>query len=173
MIIICSVLILSLVPLSHGEARSWYIPDGPSKGIEIDDITLINSVAPFPSRWFLSEPQSERAQQLMDKYLLSISDWDDILLKEFKILPGSGNMGYYGDGRNVENAVRPICYAAFTNAFLSKINRSPAGSGISEDRRFLMKDHTIKTLRYLTHSHITGNGECAGWRQILTIQGPF
>jgi hypothetical protein len=160
-IIICSALILSLIPLYHGEAGSWYIADDPSKGIEIDDVTLINSVAPFPSRWFLSEPQSERAQRLMDKYLLSILDWDDILLEEFKTVPGCNNMGYYGDGRNVENAVRPICYAAFTNAFLSKIKISPPGTGISENRRFRMKDCAIKALRYLTHSHVTGMGECA------------
>ncbi len=97
----------------------------------------------------------------MDKYLQSILDWDDILVKEFKTVPGDNLMGYYGDGRNVENAVRPICYAAFTNAFLSRIRRSPTGTGISEARRMLREDHAVKALLYLTQSHVTGIGECA------------
>ena len=162
LISISSIMIFLLVSSFHvgeGGGNSLNIT---RKGIEIDNLTLINSVAPFPSQWFSSDPENERAQRLMDKYLLSILDWDDILLKEFKTVPGFSDMGYYGDGRNVENAIRPICYAAFTNAFLSKINKPPAGTKISEDRRIQMKDCAIKAIRYLTHSHVTGEGECAG-----------
>ena len=130
-----------------------------------DDLSLINSVVPFPSEVFSAIPEDERTRSLMDKYLLSLLDWNDILLAEFQLLPGHEDMGYYGDGRNVEDAVRPICYAAFTNAFLAKVKQLPAGADISTDRYRLMKDHAIYALRYLTHSHVTGTGECTGGGQ--------
>ena len=125
---VSSVIILLLVPVFHIEAEGENSIHDTTASIKIDDLTLINAVAPFPSQWFSSGPENERAQGLMDKYLISILEWDDVLLKEFKIVPGHSNMGYYGDGRNVENAVRPICYATFTNAFLSKIKRFPPGT---------------------------------------------
>lgn len=157
-----SVTILLFIALFQARAGG-----GKSLGItlnesETDDITLINSVAPFPSKWFSSKPENERAQRLMDKYLLSILDWDDILLKEFKIVPGHNDMGYYGDDGNEENSVRPICYAVLVNAFLSKVQKYSGGTKITEGRRIQMKDCAIKTLRYLTHSHVTGDGECTG-----------
>jgi len=161
MLPLISALIFLLVPEFLFEAEGKNSIHDTTASIKIDDFTLINSVAPFPSQWFSSDPDNERAQGLMDKYLISILEWDDVLLKEFKTVPGHSNMGYYGDGRNVENAVRPICYATLTNAFLSRIKRFPPGTGISEDRPIQMRDCALKSLRYLTHSHITGNGECA------------
>ena len=97
----------------------------------------------------------------MDLYLVQLYDWDKVLLREFTLVPGHNDMGYYGDGGNVENSVRPICYAALVNAFTSKVRSYPEGIDITESQQAKMEDCAIKALRYLTFSHVTGEGECA------------
>lgn len=134
--------------------------DNNLKKAEVDDITLIKSVAPFPYQWFSSEPKNENSKQLMDKYLLSIFEWDAVLLKEFKTVTGHDNMGYYGDGGNKENSVRPICYAALVNAFLSKVKIAPSNIVIPANKQSRMEEDAIKVLRYLTYAHVTGKGKC-------------
>ena len=156
-----TAMMLMMSPLLQPETRAGNTLTDTLNSMVPDDQTLIHLVAPFPSALFSSTPEDGRTRQLMDIYLRSLLDWNDILLAAFMQLPGHDDMGYYGDGRNVEDAVRPICYAAFTNAFLAKVKRLPAGYTISEDRYRQMKDHAIFALCYLTHSHVTGRGECA------------
>jgi len=156
------ITVFLFISILHLEAKETKPLKIPLTVCSIDDITLLNSVAPFPLQWLSMHSENERNQQLLNKYLISILDWDTILLKEFKKVPGHNDMGYYGVNGNLENTVRPICYAVLVNAFLSKIGQLPSGIEISNDRRIKMKDNAIKTLRYLTYSHITGNGECMG-----------
>lgn len=52
--------------------------------------------------------------------------WSRLLGQHFQLVPGHPDWGYYGDGGHQENAVRPICYAAWTNAFLAE-TEPPSG----------------------------------------------
>ena len=64
------------MPVFHIKAGGENSIHDTAASIKIADLTLINAVPLFPSQWFSSDPENERAQGLMDKYLISILEWD-------------------------------------------------------------------------------------------------
>jgi len=118
----------------------------------------VASVRALPAQVLAAKPQSERARELMLAYYDSVLDWGEILLKRIEPVPGHVDWGYYGRGGHREDDVRPICYAAMVNAFLSEA-QPPAGDP-GQKQRARMRHDAIAALRYLTESHVTGEGTC-------------
>jgi hypothetical protein len=85
-------------------------------------------------------------------YYDSIPAWSRLLSKRFEMVPDHPDWGYYGDGGERENAVRPICYAAMTNAFLAEVE--PPGAGVNDEYRDLMRHQAVAALRYVTRSRL-------------------
>jgi hypothetical protein len=116
------------------------------------------SVRSLPADLLAARPKSQRAQKLMEGYYDSVSDWGEVLHKRVKPVPGRPGWAYYGLGGHTEDHVRPICYAAMVNAFLSEVH--PPGREVSPQRRARMRRDAIAALRYLTNSHFSGGGAC-------------
>ena len=124
---------------------------------------LVASVRPFPREVLRAEPSGEWAHRLMQAHYDSILDWGRVLLEHIQPVPGHPEWNCYGLGGNRENDVRPICYAAFVNAFLCEV-QPPTGAP-SERRRARMRADAIATLRYLTQAHVSGEGACLNGKQ--------
>lgn len=116
------------------------------------------SVRPFAAGLLAAKPKGQRAEKLLLGYYDSISEWGDVLRKRIKPVPGHPGWAYYGLGGHTEDHVRPICYAAMVNAFLSEV-QAP-GREVSPKRRERMRRDAIAALRYLTNSHYSGGGVC-------------
>ena len=85
----------------------------------------------------------ERNQELLQTYYDSILLWSKLLEKHYQAVPGRTDWGYYGDGGNTENSVRPICYAAMTNAFLAEVE--PPAQGASQALRQRLRREAISS----------------------------
>ena len=95
---------------------------------------------------------------MMMGYYESIRDWGRVVTKQWEPVPGRPGQGYYGLPRNVEDDVRPICYAVLVNGFLASIE--PPGAGIDAAERAELRGQAIAALRYLCASHVTGGSAC-------------
>ena len=124
----------------------------------VSDTALLHAVTPFPVRALRLGSAPPRTRKLIEAYYDSVLRWNAILLDRFRSLPTRPEMGYYGRGGNIENDVRPITYAAFVNAFVAETD-SPGG-GADVNRRSRSRRDALAALRYLTHSHVAGDGAC-------------
>lgn len=128
----------------------------------VDDERLLSAVAPLASAHTEAHRHAQRNQALLQRYYDSILAWSLLQERRFQPVPGHPDWGYYGDGGNRENSVRPICYAAFTNAFLAEIE--PPGDGADPKQREEMRRQAIAALGYLTHAHQANGGTCLNGR---------
>ncbi len=123
-----------------------------------DVAALIAGVRPFVHPATPDRTLPARSRQLLQGFHDSILDWSEVLAKHFVPVPGHSDWGYYGLPGNTEDDVRPITYAVQVNAFLSELD--PPSGPIDAERRARRRREAIAVLRYLTHSHISGGGNC-------------
>ena len=115
-------------------------------------------VVSLPRERFRDPPGSARTRELMSRLYESIRLWGGVLQERYVAVPGKPDCGYYGDGGNLENDIRPIAYAALVNAFLA-VAEPPAGGMTAAERRRAAEECT-RLLRYLAQGHVTGAGAC-------------
>ncbi|MBN2212234.1 MAG: discoidin domain-containing protein [Sedimentisphaerales bacterium] len=115
-------------------------------------------VIPFPAAALTAPPPGSRNANLMQQYFDSVFFWDDIVLDAFLPVPGHPDWGYYGLAGHTEDELRPNCYAAMANAFLSEVQ--PPSGAPDAARRQRMRDDAIAVLRYLTQAHVSNGGVC-------------
>jgi len=123
----------------------------------VDDETLLQSVAPFPTG-ALAMSTDRRSADLMRSYLDSIRAWGDVIADRFEAVPDHPAWGYYDLGGNQENDVRPIAYAAYVNAFLSQVEADDHILDNTTRSRCLRQ--AVAALAYLAQAHVTGTGAC-------------
>lgn len=124
----------------------------------VADAALVAAVRPFQGPAADQGRPSERSRQLMQEFYDSILDWAKIVDGNFRPVPGHPDWGYYGLPGNNEDEIRPITYAVQVNAFLSAID--PPSARLDSASREHLRAQAIAALRYLTHSHVTGGGQC-------------
>ncbi len=124
---------------------------------------LVASVRPYTPDAVSGCPATPRTERLLQACYDSIREWGEVLATQFRAVPGQPDKGYYGLGGENEDELRPITYAALTNAFLSVAQ--PPANAVSPEVRRRSRDHAIAALRYLTDGHVTGLGTCANGRQ--------
>jgi len=128
----------------------------------VDDDCLVSAIVPLAFEPTEAKCPGPRDQTLLQQYYDSMLAWGRLLGEHHRPVPGHPDWGYYGDGGNRENSVRPICYAALTNAFLAEIE--PPGVGASHEQREEMRQQAISALGYLTHAQQVNGGACLNGR---------
>jgi hypothetical protein len=156
----------TIIPLTVGDLDTRSAPD------QVDDACLLSSVVPLVCERTLTSHHGKQNQALLQRYYDSVFAWSRLLGKHFQAVPGHPEWGYYGDGGDRENSVRPICYAALTNAFLAEIE--PPNAVASHKQREQWRQQAIAALGYLTHAHRANNGACLngkpwgnGWQSAM------
>ncbi|MBN2376904.1 MAG: hypothetical protein JXD22_10910 [Sedimentisphaerales bacterium] len=122
------------------------------------DIDAAQAVKPLAAAMLQAKPDNERSVQLAQAYYDSIAKWGEVLWDHLERVPDHDDWGYYGLGRNVEDDVRPICYAVMANAFLAEVK--PPQERLTPTQRERSRTDAIMCLRYLTQAHVTGTGVC-------------
>ena len=128
----------------------------------VDDERLLASVSPFMIQRMDPTSHTQRNQETLQNYYDSILAWTRLLGENHQAVPNHSGWGYYGDGGNTENSVRPICYAALTNAFLS-VTEPPHG-GVTSIERDELRGQAVAALKYLTQAHLVNGGSCLNGR---------
>ena len=126
----------------------------------VDSASFVRPLAPDILHRTLPD---RRARRLVQAYIGSILQWDDILLARIEPVPGKPDCAYYGGKTQQENDIRPITYAAMVNAFLAEAELP--GCELSPERRQRMRADAVAALRYLLQAHVTGNGDCVNGRR--------
>ncbi|NLE37578.1 MAG: hypothetical protein GX621_06090, partial [Pirellulaceae bacterium] len=123
-----------------------------------DSDGLRATVKPIAPDVLAPNPSDPASIELIGKYYDSIRQWGEIVAARVQPVPEHPEASYLGKPRNVEDDVRPTCYAAMILGFLSEYQ--PPGVDVDQADRQRWRESAVRLLRYLTASHVTGGGAC-------------